>query len=126
MLGTVRGTTVAVAVETTVACRATVFATETTGGIATSVVATERCATVLAGFGKTVATVRERTVGAVSAALETATLRALFLHPGWTLATEIGACGTVETTVLPTVEAALWCAVKATAFGRAVRAGKTT
>lgn len=88
----------------------------------------------MTGFGKTVATVSKRTVRAVWATFETATLRALFLSPGWALATEIGACvracigagRTVETTVLATVKAALGGPVKAAAFGCTVRAGKTT
>ena len=125
-----------VAVKTTVACWATVLATETaTRRFATTVVAAEgRRATVLAGFGKTVATVSKRTVWAVRTAFKTASLWALFLCPGWTVATEIGACvracigagRTVETTVLATVKAALGGPVKAAAFGCTVRAGKTT
>ena len=130
MLGTVRCTTVAV--KATVAGWATVLTTETaTGRFTTAVVATEGwCATVLTGLGKTVATVSKRTVWAVRTAFKTATLWALFLCPGWTVATEVRACigagRTVETTVLATVKTALGGAVKAATFGCTVRAGKTT
>ena len=121
-----------VTVKTTVADWATVLTTETaTGRFTTAVVATEGwCATVLTGFGKTVATVSKRTVGAVRTAFKTATLWALFLCPCWTVATEIragiGTGRTVETTVLATVKAALGGAVKAATFGCTVRAGKAT